>query len=57
MTTAVGFTGMLIVSHAGLRTIGILALVGIGTTLTGALVTQPLMLAIREQLAQNKRAR
>jgi predicted RND superfamily exporter protein len=49
-TTAVGFAGMLVVSHKGLGTIGVLALTGIGATLVGALVTLPLELALIEAL-------
>ncbi|MDJ0762455.1 MAG: MMPL family transporter [Myxococcota bacterium] len=56
-TTAVGFVGMLVVSHAGLRSIGILALIGIGATLTAALVTLPLELALGETMRFRSRAK
>jgi hypothetical protein len=49
MTTAVGFTGMLVVSHNGLRSIGILAVLGITACLAGALITLPLLLYLGEK--------
>ena len=42
-TTAVGFTGMLVVAHNGLKSIGILAVLGIIACLAGALITLPLL--------------
>lgn len=56
-TTAVGFVGMLVVSHAGLRSIGVLATLSITATLAGALVTLPLELAWFEALARRKSTR
>jgi len=55
-TTGVGFVGMTIVSHDGLRSIGILAVIGIVTTLAGALITLPLLIALRESLRNRKQA-
>jgi uncharacterized protein len=55
-TTGVGFTGMLIVNHDGLRTIGVLALVGIGATLAAALTTMPLILALAETFNSNSKS-
>jgi len=49
-TTGVGFAGMMVVSHAGLRSIGILAFVGILATLAAALITMPLLLRLVESL-------
>jgi hypothetical protein len=49
-TTGVGFVGMAVVSHAGLRSIGILAIVGIGCCLAAALLITPLSLALIEAL-------
>ncbi len=57
VTTAVGFTGMLIVNHDGLRTIGVLALVGIGATLAAALTTMPLILAFNETLSSKNKSK
>jgi predicted RND superfamily exporter protein len=48
-TTAVGFVGMSIVSHLGLRTIGLLAIVGITTCLISALTVLPVLLSLIEQ--------
>lgn len=56
-TTGVGFVGMTIVSHQGLKSIGILAVVGIVATLAGALITLPIMLAFRESLRSRKLSR
>jgi predicted RND superfamily exporter protein len=47
-TTGVGFVGMTFVSHDGLRSIGILAVIGIAACLVGALVTLSLLLALGE---------
>lgn len=48
MTTGAGFVGLTIVSHAGLRSIGVLALIGIFTCLAGTLLTMPLMIILQE---------
>jgi predicted RND superfamily exporter protein len=53
-TTGVGFVGMTIVSHDGLRSIGILAIIGIAACLAGALITLPLLLALGEVLGRRK---
>jgi predicted RND superfamily exporter protein len=55
-TTGVGFVGMTIVNHDGLRSIGILAVIGIVACLAGALLTLPLLLAFRESLKNRKKA-
>ncbi len=49
ITTGVGFAGMLIVSHNGLRTIGELAVLGIFTSLAGSLITVAVLLALVER--------
>jgi predicted RND superfamily exporter protein len=49
LTTAVGFTGMLVVSHNGLKSIGVLAVIGIVACLAGALITLPLLLSLGEK--------
>jgi len=54
-TTGVGFVGMTIVSHDGLRSIGILAIIGIVACLAGALLTLPLLLALGESLRSRKK--
>ena len=50
----VGFVGMTIVNHDGLRSIGILAVIGIIACLAGALLTLPLLLALGESLKNRK---
>jgi predicted RND superfamily exporter protein len=47
-TTGVGFVGMMLVSHQGLRSIGVLAVIGIIACLVGTLVTLSLLLAFGE---------
>ncbi len=44
LTTMIGFGGLLLSFHPGLRSIGELAVLGIGTTLTAALVFLPALL-------------
>lgn len=48
VTTMVGFAGLLFSSSPGLRTIGELAVIGIGTTLLAALVFLPALIQWRE---------
>jgi uncharacterized protein len=48
MTTMIGFAGLMLSFHPGLRSIGELAVVGIGTTLLAALLFLPAMLQWRE---------
>lgn len=47
-TTAVGFVGMMMVSHNGLRTIGNLAIIGISVTMLGSLLILSTLLALGE---------
>ena len=44
LTTMIGFSGLLLSFHPGLRSIGLLALIGIGTTLLAALLLLPALL-------------
>ncbi|MDX1530883.1 MAG: MMPL family transporter, partial [Rhodothermales bacterium] len=44
LTTMIGFSGLLLSFHPGLRSIGVLAVIGIGTTLAAALVFLPALL-------------
>ncbi len=55
-TTGVGFIGMTFVSHDGLRSIGILAVIGIVACLAGALLTLNLLLALGETFNGKKEA-
>jgi len=55
-TTGVGFVGMMIVDHAGLRSIGILAITGIACCLAAALLTTPLLLAFLEAVRARRAA-
>jgi len=48
LTTGVGFVGMLFVSHDGLRSIGILAVIGITACLVGSLLTLGLVFGLGE---------
>ncbi len=48
LTTMIGFGGLLLSFHPGLNSIGSLAVVGIGTTLLGALVFLPALLQVLE---------
>jgi predicted RND superfamily exporter protein len=41
LTTAIGFGGLLLSFHPGLNSIGVLAVVGLGTTLLAAVVFLP----------------
>jgi uncharacterized membrane protein YdfJ with MMPL/SSD domain len=47
-TNLIGFSGLLLSTHPGLRSIGILAVVGISATLAATLVFFPAMLQIVE---------
>ncbi len=44
LTTMIGFSGLLLSFHPGLRSIGLLAVIGIGTTLLAALLFLPAVL-------------
>jgi predicted RND superfamily exporter protein len=44
LTTIIGFGGLLLSFHPGLHSIGLLAVIGIGTTLVAALVFLPALL-------------
>ena len=47
LTTGAGFVGLTIVSHLGLRSIGILAVIGIVACLAGTLLTMPLVVMLK----------
>ncbi|MDG5766510.1 MMPL family transporter [Balneolales bacterium ANBcel1] len=47
-TTMLGFAGLLLTSHPGLHSIGVLAVVGIGLTLTSALTYLPSLVQLLE---------
>jgi predicted RND superfamily exporter protein len=49
ITTAVGFGSSLISHHAGLRSLGLLAVIGIGSTLLSAVVFFPALLVLLEK--------
>lgn len=48
MTNLIGFGGLLLSGHPGLRSIGVLAVVGIGTTLASTLIFFPALLQVLE---------
>lgn len=48
LTNLIGFGGLLLSSHPGLRSIGVLAVTGIGTTLAATLVFYPALLQVLE---------
>ena len=48
LTNLIGFGGLLLSSHPGLRSIGVLAVVGIGATLAATLVFFPALLQVLE---------
>jgi predicted RND superfamily exporter protein len=48
LTNLIGFGGLLLSSHPGLRSIGVLAVVGIGATLAATLVFYPALLQVIE---------
>lgn len=50
MTNLIGFAGLLLSNHPGLRSIGVLAVVGLGTTLLAALVFFPALLQWLEDI-------
>ena len=49
VTTMVGFSGLAMAQHPGLRALGILALLGIGLTLVAALTLLPAVLSLLEE--------
>jgi uncharacterized protein len=53
MTTMIGFAGLMLSFHPGLRSIGELAVVGIGSTLLAALFFLPALLQVREDRGIN----
>ena len=59
MTNLIGFGGLLLSGHPGLRSIGVLAVVGIGTTLAATLIFFPALLQVLEdqRLLDPKRMR
>jgi hypothetical protein len=48
VTTMVGFSGLVLAHHPGLNSIGVLALLGIGTTMVAALTVLPAVLRLEE---------
>jgi uncharacterized protein len=54
LTTMIGFAGLLLSFHPGLRSIGQLAVLGIGTTLLAALFFLPALLQWREDRQQKQ---
>jgi uncharacterized protein len=54
LTTMIGFAGLLLSFHPGLRSIGQLAVLGIGTTLLAALFFLPALLQWREDRQQKR---
>lgn len=60
VTNMIGFGGLLMSSHPGLRSIGVLAVLGIGTTLASTLVFFPALIQVAEDqgwLSKNRRRR
>jgi predicted exporter len=53
LTTMIGFAGLMLSFHPGLRSIGELAVVGIGSTLLAALFFLPALLQVREDRGIN----
>ncbi|MEX2601438.1 MAG: MMPL family transporter, partial [Balneolaceae bacterium] len=49
LTTMMGFAGLLFTNHPGLRSIGVMAVVGIGMTLLTALIFLPAMIQLLEE--------
>jgi uncharacterized protein len=54
LTTMIGFAGLLLSFHPGLRSIGQLAVLGMGTTLLAALFFLPALLQWREDRQQKR---
>ena len=50
LTNLIGFGGLLLSSHPGLRSIGLLAVVGIGATMAATLVFFPALLQVLEDM-------
>ena len=50
LTNLIGFGGLLLSSHPGLRSIGLLAVVGIGSTIAATLVFFPALLQVLEDM-------
>ena len=60
VTNMIGFGGLLMSTHPGLRSIGVLAVLGIGTTLTSTLVFFPALIQVAEDqgwLSKRRRRR
>lgn len=59
LTNLIGFGGLLLSQHPGLRSIGVLAVVGIGTTLASTLIFFPALLQVLEdqRLLEKRRPR
>lgn len=56
LTTILGYSGMLFTNHPGLRSIGYMAIIGMGTCLIASLVFLPLMLQLfRKKESEPKR--
>jgi predicted RND superfamily exporter protein len=54
LTTAVGFGSSLISHNVGLKTMGSLAIVGIGSTFAAAVIFFPALLTILERITNNR---
>ena len=57
VTNMIGFGGLLISSHPGLRSIGVLAVVGIGATLASTLIFFPALIQVAEDQGWMSRRR
>ena len=57
ITTAVGFGSILVSDHPGLRSMGILAVTGIGCLLAAAVVFFPCVLTLLERIERRKSRR
>lgn len=55
VTTLIGFAGLTLSFHPGLRSIGILAVLGIGSTLVAALLFLPALLQVIEDLRARRK--
>jgi uncharacterized protein len=56
LSNAAGYVSMLSARHEGLRSVGVLAAVGVACTFVGTTIVFPLLLSVRERWAQRSSA-
>lgn len=54
-TTMLGFAGLILANHMGLSSLGVLAVIGIGSCLLGAIISFPALLVFMERKGKEKK--